>query len=70
MANNCVCVFVCVCRLQIVNDGNVKLEFSFQVFMEPSNNAVNQNQGGEYLLLDLSMKISISCVCCNLMFPV
>ncbi|XP_045894223.1 hydrocephalus-inducing protein homolog [Micropterus dolomieu] len=32
-------------QLQIVNNGAVKLEFSFQVLMEPSNNIVNYDQG-------------------------
>nr|XP_046249402.1 hydrocephalus-inducing protein homolog [Scatophagus argus] len=36
-------------QLQIVNNGNVKLEFSFQVLMEPSNNTVNHQREDETL---------------------
>lgn len=35
-----------MCRLEIVNQGNVKLEFFWKVLMDPSSNSVNQNQGG------------------------
>ncbi|XP_042266839.1 hydrocephalus-inducing protein homolog isoform X2 [Thunnus maccoyii] len=31
-------------QLEIVNQGNVKLEFSWQVLMDPSSNSFNQNQ--------------------------
>ncbi|KAM9351908.1 hydrocephalus-inducing protein homolog [Symphorus nematophorus] len=36
-------------QLQIVNHGSVKLEFSFQVLMGPSNNTINHDQGDETL---------------------
>ncbi|XP_053175951.1 hydrocephalus-inducing protein homolog [Scomber japonicus] len=32
-------------QLEIVNQGNVKLEFFWKVLMDPSSNSVNQNQG-------------------------
>ncbi|KAM7413943.1 hypothetical protein PAMA_018980 [Pampus argenteus] len=34
-------------QLEIVNQCSVKLEFSWQVFMDPSSNSVNQNQGAD-----------------------
>ncbi|XP_040894088.1 hydrocephalus-inducing protein homolog [Toxotes jaculatrix] len=34
-------------QLQIVNEGNIKLEYSWQVLMEPSNNTVNNDQRDE-----------------------
>lgn len=43
------CLYVYICRLQIVNHGAVKLEFSLQVLMDPSNNIVNHDRGGIYM---------------------
>lgn len=37
---------MCTCRLQTVNQGGVKLEFSWQVLMGPSNNIINNDQRG------------------------
>lgn len=37
---------MCVCRLQIVNLGGVKLEFSWQVLSDASSNMVNSGQRG------------------------
>ena len=43
---NVYCVFVC--RMQIINQGTVKLEFSLQVHMDPSNKIISHGQGGTY----------------------
>ena len=45
--NVCVCVCVCVfvCRLQLVNQGAVKLEYSWQVVMDLISNTSNEQEG-------------------------
>lgn len=65
-----------VCRLQMVNNGSVKLEYSWQVLMDRYGKGVNFDHGGNFQTLPSGSEekyknmLSIYCMYCISADPV